>query len=140
MKRFGTMFSDISISLFRRPATKNYPFEHPETPARLRGLLEWDPKLCTGCGLCVMDCPAFALQLTILDRKAKRYVLAYHVDRCTFCGQCVVSCRQGAMALSNQKWELAALSQKAFLTYLGDPQDVEQVLASKPENVPGKAE
>jgi formate hydrogenlyase subunit 6/NADH:ubiquinone oxidoreductase subunit I len=138
MKRFGTMLPDITRSLFRRPATEHYPAVQSETPPRLRGALEWNPSTCTGCGLCVMDCPAYALELTVLDRKAKRFVMVYHVDRCTFCGQCVMSCRQGSIALSSEKWELAALDQKSFLTCFGDPKDVEQALADKPEDNAGK--
>ena len=39
--RFGTMFSDISAALFRRPATENYPFERQINPPRLRSFLKW---------------------------------------------------------------------------------------------------
>ena len=134
MKRFGTMLPDITRSLFRRPVTERYPAVQSETPGRLRGALEWDPSTCSGCGLCVMDCPAYALELTVLDRKAKRFVMTYHVDRCTFCGQCVTSCKQGSMELSSENWELAALDQKSFVTHFGDPKDVEQALAGKPED------
>ena len=35
---FGTMFSDISASLFRRPATEKYPLKRREAPLKLRGL------------------------------------------------------------------------------------------------------
>ena len=134
MKRFGTMLPDITRSLFRRPVTERYPAVQSETPARLRGALEWDPSACTGCGLCVMDCPAYALELTVLDRKAKRFVMTYNLDRCTFCGQCVTSCKQGSMELSSENWELAALDPKSFVMHFGDPKDVEQALASKPED------
>lgn len=140
MKKFATMLPDISRSLFRRPATQNYPAVHTETPERLRGALEWDPSTCTGCGLCMMDCPADALELTVLDRKAKRFVMTYHLDRCTFCGQCVASCKQGSIRMSNQNWELAALDQKSFTIVFGAPEDVEQALANKPENGTPKSE
>ncbi|MBN2385681.1 MAG: 4Fe-4S binding protein [Anaerolineales bacterium] len=131
------MLPDICRSLFRRPATGDYPFVAAVTPERLRGRLEWDPAACTGCGLCAMDCPASALAVAVLDRKARRFVLQYHLDRCIFCGQCVVSCRQGCLRMTGTPWELAALTRETFVTYFGDPTDVEQVLAVKPEEDPG---
>ncbi len=79
--KFGMMLSDVSRSLFRRPATENYPFVRQVNPPRLRSFLKWDPEACTGCGLCAMDCPANAIQVTMLDRKEKRFVFSYHADR-----------------------------------------------------------
>ena len=140
MKRFFTMLPDITRSLFRRPVTENYPAVQSETPERLRGALKWDPSTCTGCGLCVMDCPAEALELTVLDRKAKRFVMVYHVDRCTFCGQCVMSCKQGSIVMNNQNWELASLDRNSFTTIFGAPEDVKEALANKPENGAAKSE
>ncbi len=126
------MFSDVSRSLFRRPATEFYPSERVDAPSQLRGLLHLDLHACSGCGLCAMDCPARALQVTMLDRKARRFVVDYHVDRCAFCGQCARSCRQGALSMSSAEWELAQLDKSSFLVHFGDPRDVEQVLAGMP--------
>jgi formate hydrogenlyase subunit 6/NADH:ubiquinone oxidoreductase subunit I len=133
--KLGAMLSDVTTSLFKHPVTERYPFERREAPQRLRGLLCWDATECVGCGLCAKDCPANAIEVTIIDRKAKKFVLAYHADRCTFCAQCVHSCRQGCLEMSNQEWELAALTKEPFLLYYGDPEDVELVLAGEvPEN------
>ncbi len=136
--RFGVMLPDVSRSLVRHPATEKYPFERRLVPRRLRSFLQWDREACTGCGLCSMDCPAEAIRVTTLDRKAKRFVFAYHVDRCTFCGQCVQSCRQGSLTMVNNHWELAALDRESFSVYMGDPEDVKTVLAGKPEGEPAK--
>jgi formate hydrogenlyase subunit 6/NADH:ubiquinone oxidoreductase subunit I len=136
MDKFGTMFPDVFKSLFRRPATENYPFVRSATVERLRGLLKWDASSCSGCGLCEMDCPAKAIQVSMLDRKAKRFFLTYHTDRCMFCGQCVVSCNKGSLHLSNTEWELASLDKASFLIYFGEKQDVEQPLAGVPEGQP----
>ena len=140
MEKIGTMFSDVSSSLFRRPATEFYPLERREAPPQLRGLLHLDLKSCTGCGLCAMDCPANAIRVTMLDRKAKRFVMDYHIDRCAFCGQCTRSCRQGALSMSSDEWELAQLDKAPFLVHFGDPRDVEQLLAATPPggNEPAK--
>jgi formate hydrogenlyase subunit 6/NADH:ubiquinone oxidoreductase subunit I len=137
MKKFGTMFSDVSVSLFRRPATQSYPFVRTETPERLRSRLEWLKGPCTGCVLCAMDCPAKAIEVTMIDRKEKRFFLTYHVDACIFCGQCVVSCRQGALHMSNENWELASLTPASFQIQFGDPQNVGSTLAGQPEGEPG---
>lgn len=127
--KLAAMWRDVSSSLFRRPATERYPFERREAPERLRGLLQWNPEKCTGCGLCAQDCPAGALEVTVLDKQAKRFVITYHVDRCTFCAQCVHSCRHGCLAVSHDQWELAALNKEPFLIHYGDGTDVKQVLA-----------
>jgi formate hydrogenlyase subunit 6/NADH:ubiquinone oxidoreductase subunit I len=134
--RIGIMLPDVSGALFRRPATENYPLVRNSDPVRLRSFLQWDPEACTGCGLCAMDCPAEAIHVTVLDRKEKRFVMAYYVDRCTFCGQCVESCRQGSLSMANDHWELAALNKDPFLVYLGDEDDVTEVLAGKPAGGP----
>jgi formate hydrogenlyase subunit 6/NADH:ubiquinone oxidoreductase subunit I len=133
LEKIGTMFSDVSSSLFRRPVTELYPLERREAPPQLRGLLHLDLTACTGCGLCAMDCPADALHVTMLDRKAKRFVIDYHVDRCAFCGQCTRSCRQGALSMSSDEWELAQLDKAPFLIHFGDPHDVEEMLAGSPQ-------
>jgi formate hydrogenlyase subunit 6/NADH:ubiquinone oxidoreductase subunit I len=126
------MFKDVSRSLFTRPATECYPQERSEAPLHLRGLLHWNRQACTGCGLCSMDCPARAIQVTVLDKKAKRFVFTYHVDRCLFCGQCLQSCKQGSLSMPSEHWELAVLSKAPLELHFGEPDDVEQVLAGIP--------
>jgi formate hydrogenlyase subunit 6/NADH:ubiquinone oxidoreductase subunit I len=123
------MLKDISLALVQRPVTERYPRVRRPTPDSLRGHLLWNPEKCTGCGLCVTDCPSAALELIVLDKKAKRFVLHYQVDRCTFCAQCVQSCRQGCLSLSADAWELAALSKEAFKVYYGEEEDVREALA-----------
>ena len=91
--KLGTMLGDVMRSLFRSPATELYPFVRKPSPDRLRGKLVWEPEKCAGCMLCVKDCPSDAIELIVLDKVKKRFVLRYHADRCTFCAQCVVSCR-----------------------------------------------
>jgi formate hydrogenlyase subunit 6/NADH:ubiquinone oxidoreductase subunit I len=128
--RFGTMLSDVMRALFCRPITELYPFERQAAPRRLRALLQFDPESCTGCALCVKDCPASAIELITVDKASKRFVLRYHVDRCTFCAQCVQSCRYKCLSLSNDQWELAALNKKTFVLYYGREPDVESVVAT----------
>lgn len=127
--KIGTMFRDILESFFKDPATQMYPEEKIAPPERYRGELFFDPKVCTGCCLCTKDCPSKAIELVILDRAAKRFVLKYHRDRCVYCGQCVVNCKFKCMGMSNADWEHAVLS-KEFTVYYGRDEDVAQFLAS----------
>lgn len=121
------MLRDISTSLFKKPVTELYPSERRPTPERLRGKLVYDPDRCAGCKICVRDCPANALELCVVDKSAKRFVLRFRSDRCTFCAQCVFSCNFDAVTLSNDTWELASLSRQPFDVMFGRPEDVEAV-------------
>ncbi len=134
--KFGSMLSDVTKSLFRRPATENYPAVRQRNPARLRSFLKLDLDKCTGCGLCAMDCPAKAIQVTMLDRKAKKFIFTYRVDQCLFCGQCVETCNQDSLIMVNDQWELAALDRKPFTVILRDENYVPKPVAAKPASQP----
>lgn len=126
--KIGAMLGDIVRSLFKSPATVSYPLEVSPTPDRLRGKLIWDYRHCNGCGLCVKDCPANAIELVVLDRKTKRFVMEYDENRCIYCAQCVKTCRSEAMRLSNTVWELAALKRDTFKVYYGRYDDIRKHL------------
>ena len=68
--KIATMFNDVVESLWKKPATQKYPFERVDAPQRLRGKLTWDPEKCTGCNLCSKDCPADAIEIITIDKKA----------------------------------------------------------------------
>jgi formate hydrogenlyase subunit 6/NADH:ubiquinone oxidoreductase subunit I len=141
--RIGTMLRDIIDSFFKKSATQLYPAERVSPPKRYRGALYFDSKLCTGCRLCVKDCPSDAIELVILDRAAKKFVLKYHKDRCIYCGQCVVNCKFKCMGMTNEDWEHAVLK-KEFTVHYGKDDDIAQFLASlsqpaiEPANGPSK--
>jgi formate hydrogenlyase subunit 6/NADH:ubiquinone oxidoreductase subunit I len=139
--RIGAMLGDISRSLFKRPATERYPFERRPTPDRLRGQLMFEPASCTGCRICVRDCPAGAVELQVVDKATKRFVMRFHADRCTYCAQCVVSCNFDALGMSSEQWELAALSREGFVVSLGREADIRELLdrASTPPAGPAGA-
>ncbi len=120
MMRVGSMLSDIMRSLFHRPFTVRYPFVVTPVPDRTRGELAWDAAKCTACMLCVRDCPADAIRVTVVDRAAKKYVMRYRTDRCIYCGQCVVSCKQGALAMSPERWHLSSASKDSFALVYGE--------------------
>lgn len=112
--KIGSMWKDVTESLFKRPATERYPFEKTAAPQRLRGMLHWDAESCSGCTLCQKDCPAEAIEVEVIDRKAKQFKFTYYADRCTFCAQCVHSCNKNSIELSSDEWELAALNKTPF--------------------------
>lgn len=123
-----TMLQDVLHALWRGPFTQKYPAEKLPTPERLRGQLFFDPTNCTGCCLCIKECPANALELITLDRKEKRFVMRYHLDRCTYCAECVKNCRFDCLEMSSDAWELAATSKEPFTIHYGDEADVDRVL------------
>jgi formate hydrogenlyase subunit 6/NADH:ubiquinone oxidoreductase subunit I len=122
--RIGAMLGDISRSLFKRPVTELYPFERRPAPERLRGQLLFEAAKCTGCKICVRDCPAQAIEIVVVDKATKRFVMKFHADRCTYCAQCVVSCNFDTLTMSHEKWELAALDRAPFVLSLGREEDL----------------
>lgn len=123
-KRLGTMVGDVVRSVFKKPATQLYPFERKPAPIAFRGKLVWEPEKCAGCMLCVKDCPANAIELIVLDKVNKRFVMRYHADRCIYCAQCAVSCRFNCLDLSDEEWELASTGKEPFTVYYGKEEDI----------------
>jgi len=137
----GSMFKDIFTSFFSAPVTEKYPSERPETADRFRGKLFYNPSKCTGCNLCVKDCPANSLEIVIIDRAAKRFVARYNMASCIYCGQCIQSCKFKCLSMSNVDWELAALTKEPFAVDYGKDEDIaslmERLAVPKVESVPG---
>lgn len=127
--KIGSMFGDVIRSLFKKPITERYPYEKLPAPERLRGKLVWDPTKCTGCQLCLKDCPSEALEMIVIDKASKRFVIRYHADRCTYCAQCVENCRFKCLGMSSEQWELASTHKEPFTVYYGKDEDVAQILA-----------
>ena len=136
--KIGAMLGDIATSLFKKPVTENYPFQKKAAPENLRGKLTYDPAKCSGCMLCIKDCPANAIELITIDKAAKRFVMKYHMDKCTFCDQCVVNCRFKCLDLSAEDWELASLTQEPLTVYYGRDEDIQFLLekAAQPDAEP----
>lgn len=130
--KIGSMIGDIFQSLFKKPATVQYPFERIQAPERYRGQLFWDPEKCTGCQLCIKDCPSEAIELIVLDKVSRRFVMRYDMDKCTYCAQCITSCRFKCLNMSSEQWELASIKKEPFTVYYGKDEDVKFLLADLP--------
>lgn len=124
----GALLGDVIRSLFRKSATEQYPFVKKPAPDRLRGKLVYDPEKCTGCQLCIKDCPSNAIELLVVDKKAKKFVMRYHADRCVYCAQCVANCRFECLNMSNEEWELASTDKAAFEVMYGRDEDIDFLL------------
>ena len=61
------------------------------------GIKHIDEELCTGCGICVDDCPVDVIRLD--EEKGKAYI-AYPKD-CAVCFQCQTYCPEGAITVSS---------------------------------------
>jgi NAD(P)H-quinone oxidoreductase subunit I len=95
-KRLRIFFSLID-ALQQGPETVDYPAGPLSLPEGYRGeIVMADASLCSGCGLCVRDCPAQALELTKHSRT--QYRLVHYPARCAYCGQCEDNCRRGAIS------------------------------------------
>ena len=100
LRSFTYLLPRLLGSLLTRPGTISYPFAPLELSPHFRGRVIVDAVRCRGCGRCVRDCPAFALELERQDRDT--YRLIYHPDRCAYCGQCELSCPFGAITQHNE--------------------------------------
>lgn len=65
----------------------------PQVTPRFRGLVQFDPEFCTGCGVCKMRCTSRAID--IKSGKGE-FTWSYNPGQCTFCGRCVEGCTEHA--------------------------------------------
>ena len=66
----------------------------PKVTSRFRGLVQFDPALCTGCAVCRFRCTSRAIEF-----KAGKgeFTWSYNPGQCTFCGRCVEGCTEHAL-------------------------------------------
>lgn len=136
--RLGAMLTDILKSTFKKPATERYPFVKKAAPRNLRGKIVWDREACTACGLCAKDCPSNAIKIIAYNKKEKDIVFEYQLDTCLYCSQCVHTCNRGALRMSNDDWEIAALSREYYTLVWGEDDSVDKYLAGELPEEPAK--
>ena len=104
------------LNMIRKKVTEQYPENRGkhEYPERFRGMLRliYDEKnehQCTGCGICVNNCPNGTLKLAVKKEvdeatgKEKRVLdnYLYDLGSCIFCSRCVQTCPCGAIGWTN---------------------------------------
>lgn len=104
--KFGAMLYELLGSLWKKPATTQYPYFKAIKDKNFRGKLKFDPKLCIGCQLCVRDCPSNAIKINKIAEKT--FEMAIDLTKCIYCGQCADSCPKKAIEMTNE-FELAQL-------------------------------
>ena len=93
----GSLWKPIIKSLFKKPATRLYPFEVRPYPIGSRGNIQIDLDICTFCTACQRKCPTGAI---IVEREAKTWVI--EPLKCITCNACVEACPKGCLRMSTQ--------------------------------------
>ncbi|MCH7481328.1 MAG: NADH-quinone oxidoreductase subunit I [Chloroflexi bacterium] len=109
--------------LFKRPVTAHYPEQHLPVQERYMGFpaLLWDETadepFCTGCMVCVRECPTQCMSAQMHDnprftdgashRRKIIETFEINLNRCILCGICVDVCAFDAIEMSHEH-ELAS--------------------------------
>jgi len=106
MSRPGKIARLLIQSLFKKPATLNYPAKRSGMPEGFRGKLKFNPQTCIGCKMCMRDCPSAAIEIRKVGEK--QFEAEINLAKCIYCGQCVDSCLKHALEITSE-FELAKL-------------------------------
>ncbi len=98
IRSFFYLLPKIFSAFFSKPETIGYPQNTSAVSSIYRGSVQVHAENCTGCSLCVRQCPSSALELEKESRKS--YTLIHYRDRCIYCGQCERSCKFDAIYIS----------------------------------------
>ena len=112
---------EVVRNLFSKPSTHGYPFRKAGVDKNFRARIKFKPEDCVGCQMCVRNCPANAVSITLLNPQDKpepgpdgkmiapkrHFECKIDLKKCIFCAQCVDSCFKKALH-SSQEFELAS--------------------------------
>lgn len=109
MTKPGRMLWQVLGSIFKKPATMNYPAKRQAMPDKFRGKIIFHNEKCIGCKICMKDCPAGAI--TIKQAGEKKFECGIDMAKCIYCAQCVDSCPRKALE-STKEYELAVIDRR----------------------------
>jgi len=101
--KVSSLWKEVIQHIFRKPATRQYPFVKPDLPDGVRGRHIFYIDRCISCSLCEKVCPANAIEMIEVDEKK---MPLFMLDRCVFCYQCAESCPKDAIDFS-KNFEMA---------------------------------
>jgi formate hydrogenlyase subunit 6/NADH:ubiquinone oxidoreductase subunit I len=115
----GRMVFSVLASLFKKPATIGYPFKSFKMPDHFRGQPKFSSEKCTGCRLCIRDCPSQAIKITkIADRQ---FEASIDLGKCVYCAQCADTCPRKVIEITTD-FELAQLERGTLrITFHAEP-------------------
>jgi formate hydrogenlyase subunit 6/NADH:ubiquinone oxidoreductase subunit I len=99
-RALGTMIESVIGSLFKKPATMRYPFEKFRMPKDFRGQPKFKSELCTGCRLCIRDCPSQAITITKIGEK--KFEASIDLGKCVYCAQCAETCPRKVIEITTE--------------------------------------
>jgi formate hydrogenlyase subunit 6/NADH:ubiquinone oxidoreductase subunit I len=103
-----TLFNNVLAG----PSTDPFPFGETFTPARFRGKVKVDPKLCMGCGICKHVCTAGAVNIKQRADQSGYDITVWH-NSCCLCANCRTYCPVKAITLSAD-WHNAHTQDQKF--------------------------
>jgi formate hydrogenlyase subunit 6/NADH:ubiquinone oxidoreductase subunit I len=119
--------------LFRKPVTVQYPDRTVKPlsqmlPKRSRGILEMDSDICTGCLLCMKQCPIDCIYIDVgKDETTKQRTLErFDIDigKCMYCGICAEVCPTDAIRHTHE-FEGGMMDPRRFmLKFISEPRPV----------------
>ena len=119
MKKLGKMLFQALSSLFKKPATSEYPKKRRSIHSSIAGMVSFEQSKCIGCQICVRNCPANAVKITKVPDKEKVFSCEMSLANCIFCSQCVLSCPKKALHTTDN-FELAQIDKSKLTVKLED--------------------
>lgn len=115
MKKLGKMLFEALSSLFKKPATSEYPKKRRLVHDSFAGMISFEQIKCIGCNMCVRNCPANAIKISKIADKVFSCELS--LANCIFCSQCVFSCPKKALHTTDN-FELAQIDKSKLTVHL----------------------
>lgn len=105
---------EVLRNLFKRSATYKFPLEDRPASSDFRGKQTVNIQKCTGCRLCAIDCPAYAIEMKPNPAGKPKEYPVIDFGKCVFCYQCVRVCPVDAYVTSND-YKLASFDKEKLI-------------------------